>query len=504
MINKLDYILDRITMYRVVLYSLLLLLFYAIILSIFVLSFTPIQIIISFGIIFVSSLVSNYVFAKIFSVPSNIESVYITALILTLICIPFRSPSDIPLLIFAGIFAMASKYIFTVNNTHIFNPAGFGMVFSSLMLGNSAGWWIGSWYFAPLVVVLGMCIVRKLRYTRMVLSFFLVSILVTLLLLLMKSANVALSLQNSMMNSFVLFLGFFMLTDPLTLPSKRNMQIVYGGLVGLLSVPQFQIASLYFAPELALCIGNVFAYIVNPKYTIILRLKEKMKIAPDIYDFIFDKNKKISFVPGQYMEWTLAHSRIDSRGMRRYFTLASSPTENDIRIGVKYYQNASSYKQQLFNLKEGETIVASQLSGDFVLPKNSDKKLVFIAGGIGITPFRSMVKYLVDRNEKRDIVLLYLNKRENEIVYKDIFEAGADNGVRSIYLLTGVDYKCIKNTLYQGRVTKEKIELLIPDFRERIFYISGPHLMVTECEKILRELSVKKEKIKVDYFPGLV
>ena len=240
-----------------------------------------------------------------------------------------------------------------------------------------------------------------------------------------------------------------------------------------------------FSPELALIIGNIFSYIVSPKYKLFLTLKEKIKIAPNIYDFIFSSNKKINFEPGQYMEWTLPQADPDSRGNRRYLTLASSPTEADIRIGVKYYDSPSSFKQQL--LKSGGTIVASQLAGDFVLPKDKKEKLVLVAGGIGVTPYRSMIKYLKDTNELRDIILIYINRSADEIVYKDVLEY-----VKTMYI----------NTSETGHLSSEKIINDIPDYLNRTWYISGPHAMVNAIEKMLNEMKVKK--IKTDFFPGLV
>ena len=113
--------------------------------------------------------------------------------------------------------------------------------------------------------------------------------------------------------------------------------------MGFLFVPQVKFLGYYFTPEQALLVGNIFAFIVSPKDRLILKLKEKIKIAPDIYDFIFLANKKINYNPGEYMEWTMPGENSDERGNRRYFTLASSPTENELRIGVKFYENGSSY-----------------------------------------------------------------------------------------------------------------------------------------------------------------
>jgi len=78
-------------------------------------------------------------------------------------------------------------------------------------------------------------------------------------------------------------------------------------------------------------------------------------------------------------------------------------------------------------MKVGDTIVASQLSGEFILPADESKKLVFLAGGIGITPFRSQIKYLIDTKQKRDIILFYSNRTPADIAYKEIFDQAQIN-----------------------------------------------------------------------------
>jgi len=141
-------------------------------------------------------------------------------------------------------------------------------------------------------------------------------------------------------------------------------------------------------------------------------------------------------------------------------------------------------------LKPGGAISVSHLAGGFVLPRNKEKKLVFIAGGIGITPFRSMIEHLLNTKEKRNIILLYSNKTDADIAYKPLLDrAQIELGIRTVYV-TG---KQIDNAL----ITKE-----IPDYRERNFYISGPHSMVESFKRALRAMGVSWLKIKSDFFPG--
>jgi ferredoxin-NADP reductase len=281
-----------------------------------------------------------------------------------------------------------------------------------------------------------------------------------------------------------------MLTEPQTTPPTKNLRIAYGTLVGALFATTWKIGPIFATPEAALIVGNIFSYLVSPKEKLLLKLKKRACLAEDIYEFTFAGTGPIKYKPGQYMEWTLAHGDSDSRGVRRYFTLASSPTEEELKIGVKFSDNGSSFKKSLLTIGD-KNIVASQLAGDFTLPKNKNQKLVFIAGGIGITPFRSMLKYLDDKNENRDIVLFYTAKTPGEFVYKDIFaEAEKRLGIKTIYVATKIS----------GRLDEHKIKEAVPDYKERVFYLSGPHALVEAFKSSLSNLKVKG--IKTDYFPG--
>jgi len=320
---------------------------------------------------------------------------------------------------------------------------------------------------------------------------------------LITGGSIFTTVNEVVFKSPLFFFAFVMLTEPLTTPPNYVLQFIYGALVGFLYAPQFHLGGIYSTPELALLVGNIFSYVVSPKEKLILKLKEKIRITPDTYDFIFPLEKKLSFVAGQYMEWTLAHHNPDSRGNRRYFTLASSPTERNVRIGVKFYPQSSSFKRAMLN--ETTDIVAASQAGDFTLIPDINEKLVFIAGGIGITPYRSMLKYLIDKNEQRDIVVLYSNKYKSEIVYKDIFDEAQEKlNIKIIYTLT--DKRSIAHNLNgeTGRIDELMIQKNVPDYKERFFYLSGPHAMVTSFEEVLNKMGVKENRIKKDFFPGFV
>jgi ferredoxin-NADP reductase/Na+-transporting NADH:ubiquinone oxidoreductase subunit NqrB len=505
MFNFMDYFLDRITMYRLLLYYLIVLEVFAAVLSLLhIVSYSPLAIAVEAVGITVVCWITNKVFSWAFAAPTNVESVYITALILSLIITPSLSISSFIFYVWAGVLAMASKYILAVNKKHIFNPAAIAVVLTAYGINHSATWWVGNAWMMPLVVIGGLLLVRKIRRGDLVFSFFIVAVVTIFITTILRGGDVFTTFNQILLHSSLFFFAFVMLTEPLTTPPTRELQILYGGLVGFLFAPDINFLGVYSTPELALVVGNVFSYVVSPKQKLLLRLQEKIVVAPGMLDFLFLPSKPLTFKPGQYMEWTLQHPRTDSRGNRRYFTIASSPTEETLRLGVRINEKGSSFKQKLTNMFDKDIIVGGQLAGDFTLPKNPQQKCVFMAGGIGITPYRSMIKYLLDTKQARPIVMFYSNKTADEIMYRDVFDQAAQEiGIKTVYTLT--DQNAVPSDWQGqvGRVTPEMIMQEVPDYKERIFYLSGPQAMVKGFDKTLRKMGVAGKQIKTDYFPGL-
>jgi ferredoxin-NADP reductase len=491
MLTQIDRFLNSITMYRLVLNSLYILAGYAIFLAfIGVLPHGGLSYVILFLILTAVSYLTNFALARLFRAPTNIESTSITALILFFLLFPSVTSADALTAAVVAFIAIASKYFITINKRHIFNPVAFGAFavgFMPFLENGNIVWWVGTSAMLPLVLATGFLVVRKIRKFAMFFAFLLGALVTTIIH--DPSDILNMSMQNVVSWPLVFF-GAYMLTEPFTMPPHRKVQIIFGFAVGVLFIARYQFGPLYSTPELALLIGNLFAFAVSMKRRLILTLKEKKLLSTDTYEFSFASNAPFTFSPGQYMEWTLPADKADNRGNRRYFTVASSPTESEVKLGVKFYTPSSTFKTGLLALKEGEIVAAGQTGGDFTLPKDPSKKLVFIAGGIGVTPFRSMIRYLIDKGEKRDITLIYSVKTEDEIAYRDIFERAENEvGLKTIYL--------VGNFLTEEFVKKE-----IADWNERIFYLSGPNAMVENYKKLFLKMGAKRSVIHTDYFPG--
>lgn len=486
MFKLLDEIQNRVTMYRSMLYHLLGLVTLALVLAYFGwLPFSPLLLLFSALYLVAVCWVVNTLLARVFGAAKNVESAFISALILALVMTPARTLADVWTLTAVAVLAMGSKYVLALNKRHIFNPVAIAILLLLLSGKGAASWWVSSFSMLPLVAIGGLLVARKLRQLPAVATMASAALLTFVISAVMSGVDVVVGLRQVLMASPLLFFATVMFTEPLTTPADTRRRLAYAALVGV----------LFATPELALVIGNIFSAVVSPNVRRVLRLVQKIQTGPELYDFVFAAERPVAFRPGQYMEWTLPHQHSDSRGVRRYFTVAASPTEGSIRIGVRFNPKPSSFKRRLLSLGMGDTIVASQVAGDFVLPKNSTQPCVLIAGGIGITPYRSMVQYLVDKKEKRPITIFYAAKTEADFVYKEIFDrAERELSVRTVYVA--------EDTM--GRLSAEMIQKYVPNFKDCIFYLSGPRGLVVAFENILRGLGIPRRHIKTDFFPGYV
>jgi ferredoxin-NADP reductase len=217
-----------------------------------------------------------------------------------------------------------------------------------------------------------------------------------------------------------------------------------------------------------------------------IKLIEKIAETANITTFNWQPEKPVQYTAGQFIQMTLPHSSPDDRGIKRWFTLSSSPTDPFLSNTTKFAgDSSSSFKKALFALKPGESVEINEPEGDFVLPDDPTLQLVFIAGGIGVTPYQSMIKYLSDKAEKRTIKLLYAAQSQDEIVFKDLFTA------------YGVELK----PFVGQRLTTEVLMQAIGSPAGKLAYISGPEPMVEALTDSLVKAGLPADRLKSD-FPG--
>lgn len=222
-----------------------------------------------------------------------------------------------------------------------------------------------------------------------------------------------------------------------------------------------------------------------------LKLIDKKNEVSDVKSFIFKPETPADWTAGQFMVYRLDHENPDIRGKQRFFTISSASFEENIMLTTHIYkEHPSTFKIALDNLKTGDFIEVKGPDGDFTLD-NADKNYVFIAGGIGITPFRSILADLNHKNLPLNITLLYANKTDEFPFKEELEKIAVENQSFKIHYVISPQH-----------IDQKYIEQIINDVTNKIFYVSGPEKMVEYLGEMLKGMGIKEDRIKQDYFPG--
>ena len=220
----------------------------------------------------------------------------------------------------------------------------------------------------------------------------------------------------------------------------------------------------------------------------------------DSYSFYFAKPAGFDYAAGQFMFITIPH-QADERGIKRHFSLSSAPTESNLMITTKITDSGSSYKQALLNLPEGTELAIRGPHGEFTLPADESQAVVFLGGGIGITPFRSMIKLAADKGSPRPITLLYANKTPGDIIYKSEFDGWAQAN-QNFKVAYAVDTPTPDWGGEVGHLTADLIKKYVPDTKQTLYYICGPAGMIEAYTNVLTELGLDGDHIVTEDFSG--
>ena len=239
-----------------------------------------------------------------------------------------------------------------------------------------------------------------------------------------------------------------------------------------------------------------------------LKLVEKKLEAKDTYTFIWKPEKKIKYLPGQYFYYTLPKMRvIDPRGITRHFTISSSPTEGEnIRFTTRIRDN-SAYKKAVRDLKIGDFVEGEGPTGTYIIDENEPGPHVFLAGGIGITPFRSAIKYNIDNKLSGiKIHLIYANSTPEDIVFRKELEewSQAHSNIKVTMTISRPEESKQKWDGITGRIDEVLIRKLISNNELRItnFWVCGPPAMVDAMESILGKLKITSDRVRSEKFTG--
>jgi ferredoxin-NADP reductase len=498
----LDGLLGRLTMYRLVLFSLGVLFIASIVFSMLGVvqpgGAGAVQLLLSALVLLAVSYLANRAFALVFRMRPHSESTLITAGLLFFILWPATELLDFVGLALAALIAVASKYLLAIRGRHVFNPAAVG-AFATGLTGLGFGqWWIGTPWLLPFVAVLAFLVLFRTRRLPMGGVFLAVGLLVGTTQYSIFGMSAPDALRIVVLSSPLVFFAGFMLSEPLTLPPRRWQQLVYAAVVATLIYVSFGFGPIYNSPELALLIGNLLAFLVGQRRGIRLEFSARRQLGPTAWEFDFRPRHPVAFRPGQFMELTLPHGTTDSRGWRRVFSIASAPGDV-VRFGIRLPERASSFKRALLDLEPGAKVSATSVGGDFLLPADPARPLLLVAGGIGITPFIGHLEQAAAEGGGRDIAVVYAISSLDDLAYAEQLEkAGCRVAIASAEkppsLPAGWTW------IGPDRLSGETLLTVVPDAAKRDVFLSGPPSMVAALKKALRKAGARH--IHTDVFVG--
>jgi NAD(P)H-flavin reductase len=241
-------------------------------------------------------------------------------------------------------------------------------------------------------------------------------------------------------------------------------------------------------------------------------LLEKREIAEKTMAFVFERPEGFEYQAGQFIKVTLDVAyETDERGNRRSMSLASAPCEPHLILAMR--MTGSGFKKSLAQYKEGETITFEGPFGHIQLPETVDHPLVFIAGGIGIVPFRSMLVQEKFLSFPHRIFLFYSTRTLLQAAFLAELEAIQHKRYGCIPTLSNIDQVPSGWKGERGRVTREMMEKYlrsqgIPAFVDNddsfspLYYVVGTPAMVIDMKQYLMNAGVKTEDIILEWFSG--
>ncbi|MBX9471774.1 ferredoxin--NADP reductase [Microcella sp.] len=489
-----DALTGRVSMYRLATITLAIVLVQAVLFAFLgAIGPDPYAILGTLGVVLVATLGANEVAARLARVVPHRESSVITALIITCIVQPSLTTTGLIAAAGAAVLAALSKYLIVWRGRHLLNPAATGVLIAGIIgyyLGQGVGfWWIATPALLPAVAVGALLLLDRTRRLDVGLVFIALTIVIIGARLVL-TGTAPLGAVATVLQLFpVVFLAGFMLSEPQTLPPRDWQRWLTAAVVAVAFSVPFGFGPIYTSPELALVVGNIVAFAASRRSGFSVRVLEQRPLSPAATEWLFEPSRPVRFDAGQYLELHLPH-KADIRGLRRTFSIASAPeravaeSEPRLAIGIRTPEGGSSFKAALASLEPGTRIAATQIAGDFVLPRDASIPLLLLAGGIGVTPFASQLASLVARGEQRDIVVVVVPSNPDEVLYRDTIEAA---GARLV-------------TLTRDELTTDALREAVPDLASRRAYVSGPPSVVAAARSALRRAGAKR--VQTDYFAG--
>jgi len=233
------------------------------------------------------------------------------------------------------------------------------------------------------------------------------------------------------------------------------------------------------------------------------RLLNRVEVAEGTVAFHFEKPTGFDFKPGQSADLTLPNPpETDAEGNVRTFSIASAPFEDQLMFATRMRDTA--FKRSLKKMPLGTVVKMDPAMGSFTLHKNSAKPAVFLAGGIGVTPFSSIVRQADHDRAPHKLYLFYSNRRPEDAPFVEVLQNLEKTNPQFRFIATMTEMRRSKKTWNgeTGRIDQEMLSKYLNELRGPIYYVAGPPALVSGMRKMLVASGVDEDDIRSDEFSG--
>jgi len=233
------------------------------------------------------------------------------------------------------------------------------------------------------------------------------------------------------------------------------------------------------------------------------KLKDRKEVAEGTMAFWFEKPSGWTFRPGQYLDMTLLDPpESDAEGNVRSFSIASAPHEETLMVATRMRDTA--FKRVLRTMPFGTAVKIEGPAGDFIFQNDITRTAVFLAGGIGITPFRSIVHWAAKEKSPSRIVLFYSNRRPEDAPFlADLQNLARDNPkFKLIASMTEMEKSLRPWNGETGLINQDMLVRHLIGAEAPIYYIAGPPAMVKALHGALNKAGIDDNDIRAEEFAG--
>lgn len=488
----LDRLTGRVTMYRLVVLVLAGIALVAIVLaSAGVLPFAPLGLAAALVVAVVVGYGTNRLLGAIRRIRPHAESGIITGLLGFFLFLPLPTAQALGALALAVTVGNLSKYLLVVRGRHVVNPIAIGALVVLLTRVSGATWWVATPVLLPLVLLGGFLVVRRAGAWDLAVPVLLVAIPGTAIRLLVTGSAPEVAAWTAIASYPTLFLAAFMLSEPLTAPPRRWQRILVSALVGVLMLLPLRVGPIAMTPEIALVLANVVGFAFGQRRRMRFTVRSREAHPGGFEDLRLSSEAPLRIRPGQYVELSLPHAKQDARGVRRAFSPASAPG-TEVRIVTRQADRPSSFKRALAALDPGATVAGSAVAGDFLPPRDPATPVLWLASGVGVTPFLAMAA----AEPGRDAVLVWRLREGDD----PSWAAEALGHLR--VLLVGPEGIAVPEGWHRlgERLDADALAAMVPDLASRTGYAAGSPAWVAAMRRVARAAGLRR--LRTDRFLG--